>query len=128
MNPACQGQTYSKLMLGEAYKNEECFNWNYCIAYHRYRCLSTEMIEGHEELMDIASFAEDKQLEVNEWTITIKETIDASSFEKMQKEILSYGPQGNEAEDLKNAVKYSVKNRHKHSDIVESYILIVPKK
>ncbi|ELK49057.1 hypothetical protein M662_17245 [Bacillus sp. SB49] len=88
-----------------------------------------EMIEGHEELMDIASFAEDKQLEVNEWTITIKETIDASSFEKMQKEILSLTDHREmKRENLKNAVKYSVKNRHKHSDIVESYILIVPKK
>ncbi|WP_226581397.1 YwmB family TATA-box binding protein [Halobacillus litoralis] len=87
-----------------------------------------EMTGDVEPLMKFASFAVDKQLTVNEWTITMKQKISWSEAEEKKRRILSsFVNPVIETDQSMQADKYIVTDRQKNEEIVETYTMVSPK-
>ncbi|CDQ18841.1 TATA-box binding [Halobacillus karajensis] len=86
-----------------------------------------EMTGSHEALMEFASFAADKQLEVNSWSVTMKEKVSTNEADKIKEELATFWNNAVISQErTANAVKYTVKNSHKNKQIVETYSMIFP--
>ncbi|SFK15628.1 TATA-box binding [Halobacillus dabanensis] len=86
-----------------------------------------EMTGAQATLMQFASFAADKQLEVNGWTITMKEKITRNEADRMKQKLQKYF---NDPviinETTMNAEKYTISDSQKNKDIAETYSMIFP--
>ena len=86
-----------------------------------------EMTGAHATLMQFASFAADKQLEVNDWTITMKEKITRNEAESIKQKLQKYFEEPVVInESTMNAEKYTISDSQKNEDIVETYSMIFP--
>ncbi|MBN8235011.1 YwmB family TATA-box binding protein [Halobacillus kuroshimensis] len=87
-----------------------------------------EMTQEQEPLMMFASFAEDKQLNVEEWTMMMKRKVPAEQSGEIMERILEQGQhQEVSHEETAQAEKWIVTNRHKNKKIVETYSMISPR-
>ncbi|MCA1020929.1 YwmB family TATA-box binding protein [Halobacillus litoralis] len=87
-----------------------------------------EMTQAEEPLMMFASFAADKQLNVEEWTMTMKRKVSPEQTGEMMEQILDQGQHPEVSrEETAQAEKWIVTNRHKKEKIVETYSVISPR-
>ncbi|ARI76085.1 YwmB family TATA-box binding protein [Halobacillus mangrovi] len=88
-----------------------------------------EMSAGKDStLVKFAAFAEDEQLEVNEWKVTIKQPFERKDLEARKNELISYFDETEiKTEDMTNSSKIIIKNTQKNTILNEVFILIVPK-
>lgn len=86
-----------------------------------------EMTEIQEVIMEFSSFAADKQLDVNEWTITMKEKTTPEEAERIKADMTMLFEQPIiQKEIMTNATKYTITDSQKNKNFVETYILIYP--
>lgn len=86
-----------------------------------------EMTGAQATLMQFTSFAADKQLEVNGWTITMKEKITRNEADTIKQQLQEYFDNPviiNET--TMNAKKYTISDSQKNEDIAETYSMIFP--
>ncbi len=127
MNVLFSGQTYSKKMLGEAFKMKSVLAGIIALFIIGTGAYPQEMTEAQETLMEFSSFAADKQLEVSGWTITMKEKVSRKKADQLKKDLLNFWSDPVVTEEITmNAVKYTVKNSHKNEQIIERFSMIVP--
>lgn len=85
-----------------------------------------ERTAATEPLVDFAAFAEDEQLEINEWSMTIKEQLNDHSVEELITIMNDFYKMEPIKEQNVHATNLIWKNSHKGRNFVESFNLIVP--
>ncbi|RWZ58991.1 hypothetical protein EQV77_08545 [Halobacillus fulvus] len=87
-----------------------------------------ERLDKEYAIMDFAAFAEGEQLEVQEWNVTFKETIDMKDIEQVEKNVKQTFPtMKKNVEESRETKKIVWKDTHKKEEPVEYFYLIVPK-
>ncbi|MGI8316627.1 YwmB family TATA-box binding protein [Halobacillus mangrovi] len=88
-----------------------------------------EMSAGKDSpVLKFAAFAEDEQLEVNEWKITIKQPFEMNDLEARKNELISYYKDSViKTENTTNSSKIIFKDAQEKTTFNETFILIVPK-
>lgn len=80
---------------------------------------------ANDEIVDLATVAMENNLTIDKWQVTIKEQTNRNKahdlVEKLKNSYLA------SATDDENIIKYSFSDVHKAGDIVESYMVIIPK-
>ncbi|KHE68448.1 YwmB family TATA-box binding protein [Halobacillus sp. BBL2006] len=75
-----------------------------------------------------AAFAEDEQLTVRDWSVTIKQSLDRKDLVDQKNEIISFFSNPDvKLEESTNSLKFIIKDTQKNSETNESFILVVPK-
>lgn len=85
-----------------------------------------EMTDAQDTLMKFASFADDKHLEIDVWTITKKEKFPRNKGEVILEDLQKRMADPHISKGT-HAVKYVFKDGQKNSNIVETYSIIFPK-
>ncbi len=79
------------------------------------------------QLDEFVSFAEGEHLEINSWTITMKEALPTHDLKSVQRELRAYLPEGSiKKESNRNANKWTIDGQ-KTEKLVEQFIVILPK-